>query len=179
MVRDGHLLNASRVGLCIHLNDVLDWPGTAEAFIPYRPHIHFQPGLAHPTLVARRSHNTLWHSYAAGRDTWLATYDEKVLEAGGWKLAPMLARRGGGFLLDTNALHREAVPPTPQPGEARLSVVLEFHPHGKIPRLHGEIKGEGVRVGPCPSFRARGGKDNATWMYGVRGYPLYPAEGGM
>ena len=80
---------------------------------------------------------------------------------------------GGGFLLDTNALHRGYLGGR----EARTAVMLEFHPHGKIPRL---VSNRHVRGLPCPS-----NKDEASvwtpaaqhnWAAGVGGLPLYPTE---
>ena len=46
----------------------------------------------------------------------------------------------GGFVFDTNALHRGEH----QGNASRTVVVLEFHAHHKIPRLNGDF--------PCPSI---------------------------
>ena len=74
---------------------------------------------------------------------------------------PMLGRAGGGFVFDTNALHKGEV----RGDFERTTVILEFHAHNKIRPLDGA----GV---PCPSAE-RGKRENAN---GVAGWPLYPPE---
>ena len=73
----------------------------------------------------------------------------------------MLGRAGGGFVFDTNALHKGEV----RGDFERTTVILEFHAHNKIRPLDGA----GV---PCPSAE-RGKRENAN---GVAGWPLYPTE---
>ena len=75
---------------------------------------------------------------------------------------------GGGFLFDTNALHRgEAV------GErSRLTAILEFHGHGKVHQL--------ARYNnPCPSSKAQQAHETAQglhWEHGAPHFREYPAE---
>ena len=73
----------------------------------------------------------------------------------------MLGKAGGGFVFDTNALHKGEV----NGDFERTTVILEFHAHNKIRPLDGA----GV---PCPSAE-RGKRENAN---GVAGWPLYPPE---
>ena len=75
--------------------------------------------------------------------------------------APMVGPRGGGFVFDTNAVHKGEV----RGDFERTTVILEFHAHNKIRPLDGA----GV---PCPSAE-RGKRENAN---GVAGWPLYPPE---
>ena len=73
---------------------------------------------------------------------------------------PMLGKAGGGFVFDTNALHKGEV----NGDFERTTVILEFHAHNKIRPLDGA----GV---PCPSAE-RGKRENAN---GVAGWPRVPA----
>ena len=107
--------------------------------------------------MARGSHNTLYWSYhdmgeSRFSDAWVArNYD--IVSMGGPK--------GGGFVFDTNALHKGEV----RGDFERTTVILEFHAHNKIRPLDDA----GV---PCPSAE-RGKRENAN---GVAGWPLYPPE---
>ena len=79
-----------------------------------------------PTEVAVGSHNTMYYSYALDdsrhNDAWVRTrYDVR----------PMTGVAGGGFLFDTNMLHRANL----DGHEGRTVVLLEFHAHGKIPPI--------------------------------------------
>lgn len=75
-----------------------------------------------PTQVAKGSHRTLYWQYdgvdpSRFRDEWVASNYEVLTMAG---------PKGGGFLFDTNALHRAVV----QGDTARTVLVLEFNsPH--------------------------------------------------
>ena len=73
----------------------------------------------------------------------------------------MLGRAGGGFVFDTNALHKGEVRGTAE----RTTVILEFHRWGKVRPLEGA-------GAPCPSAE-RGPRQRA---FGVGGWPLYPPE---
>ena len=81
----------------------------------------------------------------------------------------MVGPEGGGFVFDTNALHRGDVA-----GNAtRRTVILEFHAHGKVlPLLR--------HNNPCPSIKAasRAVRTAAPgrWSEGVPGLPLFPTE---
>ena len=83
----------------------------------------------------------------------------------------MLGRRFGGFLFDTNAIHKidlDGVDP-------RVVVTLEWHPHGKILPLS-------KYDNPCPSRRRRVADMKETWsrerwQRGEARFAHYPAEG--
>mmetsp|Transcript_30324 Transcript_30324/g.104261 ORF Transcript_30324/g.104261 Transcript_30324/m.104261 type:complete len:98 (-) Transcript_30324:109-402(-) len=64
----------------------------------------------------------------------------------------MLGRAGGGFVFDTNALHRGRVEGT----QARTVLVLEFNPTAKAQALR---RVDGANI-PCPSGPMR--KINAS-----------------
>lgn len=86
----------------------------------------------------------------------------------------MLGPEGGGFLLDTNALHK-----ADNRGDARrVVVILEFHPHGKLPRMNdANPRADGL---PCPSAKELpNGQKNPHWVHGVPGYPLFPPDVGV
>ena len=73
----------------------------------------------------------------------------------------MVGPAGGGMIFDTNALHRGDLS-----GErSRATVVLEFHPLGKVPRLRALGLGN-----PCPSFRTH------DWRAGIGGLSQYRQE---
>ena len=159
-----------RLKLWIYVHDVLDWA-------------------SHPTVVASGSHNMVWHSYAGGSAGWLSRFQDSFVRAH-HKVVPMIAPRGGGFVFDTNALvttssttalhsvtrggHRTTTHARgKQRPQARVAVILEFHPHGKITRalnqpaakgLFGSQAAAAAKLGPCPSFKAIGGRTEATWM---------------
>jgi hypothetical protein len=128
-----------------------------------------------PTLVAGGTHETWYYShdhYESGR------YRSEWIEPR-HNVTPMLGPRGGGFIFDTNSLHRGEHRGT----ENRTVVCLEFHSHGKVRALRGaeahvRRAWQSIGVGrprsldmhPCPSYtpmRHHGG---------VAGFPLYPIE---
>ena len=121
-----------------------------------------------PTLIAARSHNTLYYTHNL---PWrlLSRYSD------GWvrqqhRVEQMVGPGGGGFLFDTNALHKGEVDGG---NRSRLAVILEFHRHGKLgPLLQ--------RDNPCPSIKAAPRAVRASapgrWERGVPELPLYPAE---
>lgn len=122
---------------------------------------------ARPTLVASRSHNTLYYTHA---DPWwlLSRYNDRWVQSQ-HRVEPMLGPAGGGFLFDTNSLHRGQV----EGNRSRLTVILEFHRHGKVPHL---LK----HNNPCPSIKSAPRVIRSAaraWQAGVRGLTLYPAEG--
>ena len=121
-----------------------------------------------PTLIAARSRNTLYYTHNL---PWrlLSRYSD------GWvrqqhRVEQMVGPGGGGFLFDTNALHKGEVDGG---NRSRLAVILEFHRHGKLgPLLQ--------RDNPCPSIKAAPRAVRASapgrWERGVPELPLYPAE---
>lgn len=79
-----------------------------------------------PTLVARGTHNIL--HFFSGWPFGASRYADQYVHAH-HDIASLDAPRGGGFLLDTNALHRAALE---RGGGIRRAVVLEFHGYGKV-----------------------------------------------
>ena len=71
---------------------------------------------------------------------------------------------GGGFLFDTNALHKALYR---EGNFSRTVVIMEFQPHNKVGPLLGYNN-------PCPS--AKRDKPKREWVNGRPGYPLYPQE---
>lgn len=83
----------------------------------------------------------------------------------------MLGPRGGGFIFDTNAVHKGGAPlksiaedkiikksfkpPEDQLELNRNNLILEFHAGHKIPYLRQFAPGHGL---PCPSFTSRSKK---------------------
>eukprot|EP00966_Prymnesium_polylepis_P071420 1659153-Prymnesium_polylepis.1 len=120
-----------------------------------------------PTVVARGSHNTVYYTYG---NPWqlLSRYADSWVRSR-YAATPMHGPRGGGFVFDTNSLHR---------GEARgersrLAVILEFHGHGKVHRL-------ARHNNPCPSSKGLAAQERALqglrWEHGAPGYGQYPVE---
>lgn len=118
-----------------------------------------------PTMVAKGTHDILHFSY--GWHYSLSRIKESFVTEN-HEVVPLDAPFGGGFLLDTNALHRAALE---RGGSTRRAVVLEFHKHGKIQRM-------GKVDNPCPIDRPYKGKvsQNSNWWRGAAGWPLYPQE---
>jgi hypothetical protein len=146
-----------RIKLFIFLNDVDD--------------------ATHPTLVGRGTHNLVYYTHAGqpshrsagGKDGMLLSrYTEEYVHSN-FRVVPMLGRAGGGFLLDTNAIHKGEV----NGSLVRETVTLEFHRHGKI--LHMQRKflaGSGTAKNPCPSNK----RNASEWPFGREGFNLYPQE---
>ena len=116
-------------------------------------------------MVAPGTHHTAYYTYEyndfqLGRfaDAHVRRHHEVVM---------MLGPRGGGFLFDTNMLHKIEM----EGSLSRQAVVLEWHAHHKVPAL-------AKFNNPCPSRRRyRQEKSRpAIWMAGLRGFPLYPPE---
>ena len=121
---------------------------------------------ARPTLVAARSHNMFYYTHG---NPWnlLSRYSEPWVRKQ-YHVEPMLAPGGGGFIFDTNALHRGEV----RGNRTRLAVILEFHAWGKI-------RGIMKQNNPCPSFKQASRAVRAAqpgWEQGLAGFPLYPSE---
>jgi len=116
-----------------------------------------------PTVIARGSHHVWYRDHLSMATSRVpATFVHEHYDT-----IPMLGKAGGGFIFDTNALHR---------GEhrgdtTRTTVILEFHAHHKIPQGQGHA---GFNQLPCPSnWKDR---SNHTNKSSVPGYPLYPFE---
>ena len=115
-------------------------------------------GLSHrPTYVSAGTHH-LWYYKEDGARV-LPSYVART-----YPPTPMLGSRGGGFVFDTNALHKGEH----EGNYSRTVVILEFHPHGKLSRMP---KGT---VLPCPSLDRYRATDVGKRGYG--NWPLYPQE---
>merc|ERR1712194_163329 len=75
---------------------------------------------SHPTLIAPASQNTLYY----GMDLPLLTRFSASYVTSSYKVEKMIGPRGGGFLFDTNAIHRGDMVGRQR---ARTVVVVEFH----------------------------------------------------
>ena len=114
-----------------------------------------------PTIVAPGSHK-LWYGLHSTPARITSRFNEAFVREH-FSPVPMTGRGGGGFIFDTNALHR---------GEHigrrnRTTLILEFHAHGKLAALRGDF--------PCPSldpFRARAASRRGRRM----GEPMYLRE---
>jgi len=113
----------------------------------------------HPMQIATGTHNTLYYSMGLPRG---GRYSESYVKTH-HKVVNMTGRRGAGFIFDTNALHRGVA----VGALTREVVILEFHPHGKVPLIS--------RHGPCPSRKDRATSHRSV-RYGMPGFPLYPNE---
>ena len=112
-----------------------------------------------PTLVADGSHRTNYFMLQGGAASSRIAAD---YVKGRYRISPMLGQAGGGFLFDTNTLHRGMH----EGNLTRTTLVLEFHKHDKIARLKAIPS---FREAPCPSVKGAG-------MTGLSGYPLFPSE---
>ena len=96
-----------------------------------------------PTLIVPGTHRTWYYAEVAPVDVvsrFAPQYVHHVAASRGTRVTPLTGRAGGGFIFDTNALHRAH-----GGNRSRTVVVLEFHAHGKVGGLRGHIDG------PCPS----------------------------
>ena len=91
-----------------------------------------------PTEIAVGSHNTHWYSHHISHETRYS--DDYVRRE--YKVASMKGPKGGGFIFDTNSLHRGVVKGTKE----RLVVILEFNPKYKSVNLN-----KLQAAFPCPS----------------------------
>ena len=92
-----------------------------------------------PTEVVKGSQNTLYYSY---HDNWEARFEDKYVQAN-YETAAMVGPKGGGFIFDTNAIHRGVVNGT----QSRTVVILELNRAKKS----AELRARGQRAIPCPS----------------------------
>lgn len=122
---------------------------------------------SHPTTIAAGTHNTMYYSHSSQFFDLSRYSDEHVRKH--HRVEAMHGLRGGGFIFDTNALHKiEMIGSDP-----RLLLALEFHPHGKVPALRR------FPDNPCPSRRKLFEslfKNNTRWAHGEFDFPLYPPE---
>jgi hypothetical protein len=120
---------------------------------------------AHPTQVASGTHNTVYFSNFSPESRFLDEYVQAT-----HTVVDLTGPYGGGFILDTNAVHRGKMEGA---SRNRTVVVLEFHPHGKIPPLL--MSGSNA---PCPSLLRADTKSypKAKAIRGLAGFELYPQE---
>lgn len=118
-----------------------------------------------PTVVANRSHNVQYYTHGAPWNL-LSRFSARWVTSR-YDALPMLGREGGGFVFDTNALHKGEV----SGSKTRDAVILEFHAHGKVAHALGGDN-------PCPSIR-RVKHPPPGWQGGVPGFALYPTESGL
>ena len=117
-----------------------------------------------PTLAARGSHRTL--AYYSVLDHLSLTRFSHEYVSSRHEVVPLIGKAGGGFLLDTNMLHRASL----QGGRARVAVLLEWHAHRKIPMLASH---PAVMQLPCPSIKH---DPTYSWKAGRPGFALYPPD---
>ena len=79
-------------------------------------YLHQVTSLTHPTEIAAGSHRTLYYSYG---DYYESRFDAKAIRTR-YNTTQMLGEVGGGFIFDTNAIHRGL------PGASQLRDVLIF-----------------------------------------------------
>ena len=124
---------------------------------------------SHPTTIASGTHNTMYYTHSAALFDLSRYSDEHVRKH--HQVEAMRGLRGGGFIFDTNALHKIEM----SGSEPRLVLVLEFHPHGKVPALVRHFPDS-----PCPSRGKLFGnlfpRNKTRWAYGEFDFPLYPPE---
>lgn len=119
-----------------------------------------------PTLYARRSHNTLaFYSYI--ESIHLTRFSDSYVRRR-YEAVPLTGDAGGGFLLDTNGLHRAQLDGW-DGRTKRTAVLLEFHAHHKIPALASHAA---VMTYPCPSIK----HGSYSFTSGYPGLPLYPPD---
>ena len=94
-----------------------------------------------PTLVAKGSHDTFYYTYAAEGGFGLSRFNQTWVSEN-YKVVAMKGNRGGGFVFDTNALHRGL----PDGDFSRDTIILEYHGYSKVPTLKAA-----QHDGPCPS----------------------------
>jgi hypothetical protein len=112
--------------------------------------------LGNPYKVSRMN-----PSYVHGKGHVNELTGEHVDGLSGSRLVPMLGVAGGGFIFDTNALHKAEH----EGNASRTALVLEFHAHGKVGALM-----DAGSPGPCPSIQSNNSKS------GVPGFLLFPEE---
>ena len=129
--------------------------------------IHDVTTSTRPTLAARGSHRHL--AYYSYLETLGLTRFSDALIRRSYDVVPLTGRAGGGFLLDTNGIHRAQLSAQLSGGAPRTAILLEWHPHRKIPSLAAHPAAVAL---PCPSVKAGA----HPWRTGVSGYTLYPPD---
>ena len=120
---------------------------------------------SHPTQIAKGTHEAFYYASILGKSWGRASKFSSDYISRNFQIASMTGPAGGGFIFDTNSLHRGVAKGV----SGRRVVILEFHPHGKVGFMQ--------HIGPCPSK-----KDNPRYFPhlqrgGVSGFDLYPNEG--
>ena len=102
---------------------------------------------ARPTQVARGSHNTLYWSY---HDMGESRFSDVWVERN-YEIVSMGGQKGGGFVFDTNALHRGVV----RGDTPRSVLILEFNNAAKdaeLARVSSIFRAKHpTKAFPCPS----------------------------
>merc|ERR1712183_843348 len=104
-----------------------------------------------PTKIAKGSQSTAFYNY--GDNTSFTRFADDYVEAN-FETMNLFGPRGGGFLFDTNAIHRATVDGM---HKSRNTIILEFHDEEK----------HSARIpssGPCPS---------PTWVEENRRWKLH------
>jgi hypothetical protein len=121
----------------------------------------------HPTQIAAATHNTAYYTHETVFFD-LSRYSDEAVRTH-HRIRAMHGPRGGGFIFDSNALHKIEM----NGSAPRMVLTLEFHPHRKLLGIHDKYSA-------CPSRRKVFSglfRNNATsWLHGEFGYPLYPPE---
>ena len=118
-----------------------------------------------PTLAARGSHRTF--AYYSYTDSWrLSRFSDAFVESH-YEVAALTGKAGGGFLLDTNALHKAQLVGS----RSRTAIQLEWHAHRKVPSLATHPAASHL---PCPTFK--GAATRAHGTAGQRSYELYTPD---
>ncbi|KAL3930181.1 MAG: hypothetical protein SGPRY_001649 [Prymnesium sp.] len=112
-----------------------------------------------PTVIAGGTHNLLYF-YHSSKAKFVRFTDEYVRAQ--YPVFSMTGRRGGGFLFDTNTLHKGLL----EGSEPRTTIILEFHALGKVPRIR--MAGQRGLNLPCPSAASVVSRER-----GVPGLSLY------
>ena len=107
-----------------------------------------------PTMIAKASHRTHYFTYG-----WLkgSRFADKYVRAN-YNAVPMTGKRGGGFIFDTNAIHRGEM----AGARSRTVLVVEFMADEKYEALRTVGLG-----GPCGPARQPGTPKCADLCYGV------------
>lgn len=122
--------------------------------------LHDVDAACHCTVVAPGSHRQ-WYALHGTPATATSRFREQHIRRH-YEPLPLTGRGGGGFVFDTNGLHKVQI----GHNTTRTAVVLEFHAHGKLPRLHGDH--------PCPSLDPF--RETVQGQRGIRAVPMYPPE---
>ena len=120
-----------------------------------------------PTIVADRTHRTWYYQQKCGGGTGGTGGCSRIAEnyvLSRHSVSTMVGRAGGGFVFDTNSLHRG----NHQGNRTRTTVILEFHRHQKIGLLRAAN-----HDGPCPQAHNGALEERTT---GKTGFALYPCE---